>query len=66
LAEKFSGVRPDSHILFMSGYPNDVILSQDLGMEGFTYVQKPFTPTFLAKSVREALSQNALSPKKKD
>jgi two-component system, chemotaxis family, CheB/CheR fusion protein len=63
LAEKFSELRPDSQVLFMSGYAHDVILNQDLGMRGFTYVQKPFTPTFLAKSVREALGQESTNPK---
>jgi two-component system, cell cycle sensor histidine kinase and response regulator CckA len=60
LSERFTRLRPESRILFMSGYPNDVILNHGLGDESFDYVQKPFTPTFLAKAVRDALSEESV------
>ena len=57
LAQKFSQLRPESNILFMSGYTDDIIAQQGLINEGDSFVQKPFSPTQLVKAIREVLDR---------
>ena len=55
LADRLSAVRPDMQVLFASGYTADVLAQY--GVEGgMHYLQKPFTPDALARTVREILS----------
>jgi PAS domain S-box-containing protein len=46
--------RPGTRVVYMSGYPDDAVLRQDLGQVAF--VQKPFTADNLAAKVREAIA----------
>jgi DNA-binding response OmpR family regulator len=48
-------LRPDSRVLFMSGYTDDVIARHGALEPGIAFLQKPFTPHGLAEKVREVL-----------
>jgi len=55
LAEALSVERPDTRVLFMSGYTDDDILRRGLNAPGVAFLHKPFTVSELTESVRRAL-----------
>jgi two-component system cell cycle sensor histidine kinase/response regulator CckA len=55
LAERLATMRPDMKVLFMSGYTDDAVLQHGVLNSGVAYLQKPLTPTSLARKVREVL-----------
>jgi two-component system cell cycle sensor histidine kinase/response regulator CckA len=55
LHEKLLASRPGLPVLFMSGYPDDVIGSRDAPEEDTPFIQKPFSLATLARRVREVL-----------
>lgn len=55
LAEKLASRRPDIKVLYMSGYTNSDSVRQRILSAGSAFLQKPFTPTELTRSVRETL-----------
>ncbi|MEA2722451.1 MAG: two-component system, cell cycle sensor histidine kinase and response regulator CckA [Gemmatimonadales bacterium] len=55
LAERLGAGRPQTRIIFMSGYTDEAVLEGSMGKSGVTFVQKPFTPAGLAAAVRSAL-----------
>ena len=55
LAEELRARWPDIKVLFMSGYPNDVILRHGVMDGAVNYLEKPFTPSELAAKVREVM-----------
>jgi len=55
LAKQLLALRPNTKILFMSGYTDDVIVHRQVLTQGAKLVQKPFTKTTLLHKVREAL-----------
>jgi PAS domain S-box-containing protein len=59
LAEAVARARPDVRVVFMSGYPED-ILRDNPHFPNTRLVPKPFAPEDLVASVREALSEPAL------
>jgi CheY-like chemotaxis protein len=54
LATVLLGARPGTRIVYMSGYPDDAVLRDDLGRVAF--LQKPFTADGLATTLREAIA----------
>lgn len=54
LGEEVIKLRPDIGILYMSGYPENVIMRHGVS-EGVPFLQKPFSPQALALKVREIL-----------
>jgi two-component system, cell cycle sensor histidine kinase and response regulator CckA len=56
LAKRLRSLRPETKVLFMSGYTDKVIANTAAGEPGNTFLQKPFTPRTLTNKVREALS----------
>jgi DNA-binding response OmpR family regulator len=57
LAEAARRVSPDLRVLFMSGYPKDIITEEgDLGT-GIDLVPKPFSYAQLSTKVRELLDR---------
>jgi CheY-like chemotaxis protein len=48
--------RPDTRIIYMSGYTYDAITRQDMLEPGTSFVHKPFKPEALIRKIREALS----------
>jgi DNA-binding NarL/FixJ family response regulator len=47
--------RPEMKVLFMSGYTDDAIVRYGIEQTTTAFLQKPFTPTALARKVREVL-----------
>ncbi len=56
LARELASVRPDTRILFMSGYTEDAASQASLLNPGVVFLSKPFTPDALSEKVRETLS----------
>ena len=59
LAEAVHELQPSLPILYISGYPRDVILQDGRVKEGVELLSKPFTQQALATKVREILDQFA-------
>jgi PAS domain S-box-containing protein len=55
LARELASVRPDTKILFMSGYTEDAASRSSLLDPGAVFLSKPFTPDTLSEKVRETL-----------
>jgi signal transduction histidine kinase/ActR/RegA family two-component response regulator len=55
LALELWKTRPETRVLFMSGYTEDAILHQGLRKTTVGFIGKPFRPDFLASKVREML-----------
>ena len=55
LASQLREMRPGTKILYTSGYPDDTIANQGLLDPSPHFMEKPFTPSVLARKVREAL-----------
>ncbi|SPE39245.1 Multi-sensor hybrid histidine kinase (fragment) [Candidatus Sulfopaludibacter sp. SbA3] len=55
LAQRLRVIRPDTRLLFMSGYTDNVAVYRAEVDAGAAFLQKPFSPVGLAGKVREAL-----------
>jgi PAS domain S-box-containing protein len=55
LADYITNKRPDTRVLFMSGYTDDAVVGRGLVENGTPFLQKPFTPDAVARKVREIL-----------
>jgi len=55
LAERLVGVRPDTRVLYMSGYAQPVLASQGTLEPGVALLEKPFTAADLLSAVRKRL-----------
>ena len=60
LADKLQTLSPNLKVLFMSGYPEDVIGKQSTLKEGAHFLQKPFSMETLTTKVREVLDANVI------
>ena len=55
VAEKLQSLRPDTKVLYMSGYPDHPVFEQGRVSKATSFLSKPFTPNVLAKKVRDVL-----------
>ena len=55
--EEIRKIMPDIKVLFMSGYPADIIHKHDIIEKGFAYIEKPASPTKLLRKIREVLGK---------
>jgi CheY-like chemotaxis protein len=55
IAEHLALLRPGMKVLYMSGYTDDSVVRHGLLEANTAFLQKPFTPTGLARKVREVL-----------
>ncbi|MGZ3482648.1 MAG: ATP-binding protein, partial [Gemmatimonadaceae bacterium] len=55
LAERFTQIRPNTQVLFMSGYTDDAVIRHGVLRPGTAYIQKPFSAESLASKIREVL-----------
>jgi two-component system cell cycle sensor histidine kinase/response regulator CckA len=61
LATNVTARRPGIRVLFMSGYTDNVITTGGMLEKGIAFLQKPFSPTTLARKVREVLTPTPAS-----
>jgi two-component system cell cycle sensor histidine kinase/response regulator CckA len=57
LAESLAEQRPDTRVLYMSGYTDDAIVQHGVLEPGLHFLQKPFAPDMLAQRIRQVLDQ---------
>ena len=57
LAQRITAARPETKILFISGYTDDAIIHHGVIDSNEAFLQKPFSPTALARKVRVVLSR---------
>jgi two-component system, cell cycle sensor histidine kinase and response regulator CckA len=55
LAKRLSEARPETKVLYLSGYTEDAIVHQGVLESGTAFLQKPFTLQTLSRKVREVL-----------
>jgi two-component system cell cycle sensor histidine kinase/response regulator CckA len=55
LARKLFETRPDTKVLYMSGYTDDAIVHNGILDPGVAFLQKPITPAVFARKVRQVL-----------
>jgi two-component system cell cycle sensor histidine kinase/response regulator CckA len=58
LAENVSAIRPDTRVLYMSGFTDDAVVRHGVLDDGVWFIQKPFSAESLALKAREVLDQN--------
>ena len=58
IADRLLELRPETRILFMSGYTDEAIVQHGVLDEGVEFIQKPFTWVGLARKVRDVLNSN--------
>jgi PAS domain S-box-containing protein len=57
LARQLAQSRPDTRVLYVSGYTDDAVVHHGMLDPGLAFLQKPFTPDGLARKVRELLDE---------
>ena len=57
LSEEFAALRPDTRVLFMSGYTDDAIVRHGVMSAAVDYLQKPFSADSLLRKVRDVLDR---------
>src|SRR5262249_19202580 len=55
LAKRITAKSPNTRVLYMSGYTDNVIADGGMLEPGIAFLQKPFTPGALAQKIREVL-----------
>jgi PAS domain S-box-containing protein len=55
VSDQLARLRPDTKVLFTSGYTDDAVVRHGVLESGIAYLQKPFTVDGLARKVREVL-----------
>ncbi len=58
LCDKIIEIRPDIHVIFMSGYTDDAIAHSGVLDEGMHFLSKPFTKEQLLQKVREVFDRD--------
>jgi DNA-binding NtrC family response regulator len=57
LAEQINTLNPYVSVLFMSGYPANVIAHHGVLDQGTQFIQKPFSINFLSAKIRDVLGK---------
>ena len=57
LSDRLTVLRPDLKVLYVSGYPDNVLQQHGISAVDDSFLQKPFTSEILVRKVRELLDQ---------
>jgi CheY-like chemotaxis protein len=57
LANRLTRIHPETRVLFTSGYTDNAIVHHGVLDEGVSFIGKPYSPSALAKKVREVLDK---------
>ena len=55
-ADQLLQLRPNTRLLYVSGYADDVVLQNGISMQGMLYLQKPYSLKELARKVQALMS----------
>jgi two-component system cell cycle sensor histidine kinase/response regulator CckA len=58
-ADQLLQLRPNTRLLYVSGYPDDVVLQSGISMHGMLYLQKPYSLKDLAGKVQTLMALSA-------
>ncbi|MEA2433111.1 MAG: two-component system, cell cycle sensor histidine kinase and response regulator CckA [Actinomycetota bacterium] len=58
LADRAGVLRPGLRTLFMSGYPEDILVAHQISIEGDNYIQKPFSGEALVSKIGSILGES--------
>ena len=61
LARELQSIRPNTKVLFVSGYSDSDISDQGILAPDVRFLEKPFTPETLGRKVREVLDENGVA-----
>ena len=61
LAKRMKSIRPQTKVLYMSGYTDDVLAFHGIAQPEIDFIQKPFTPSDLAGKVQMVLAMDRRS-----
>jgi PAS domain S-box-containing protein len=59
LAENIATLRPETRVLYMSGFTDDAIVTHGVLADDMCFIQKPFSPEALAIKARELLDHDS-------
>jgi PAS domain S-box-containing protein len=65
VAQEVTALRPETKVLYVSGYTDDAIGRHGVLDAGVAFLQKPFTLTALARKVRQVLDSGSGTQKRK-
>ena len=57
LTEQLTRLRPETKVLYTSGYTDDAVVRHGVLEAGIPFLQKPFTPDGLARAIRDVLDR---------
>ncbi len=58
LVERLGVLRPETKVIYMTGYTDDAIIHHGVLDSGIELIQKPFKPASLLRKIREVLDDN--------
>ena len=64
VAEQVTAIRPDTAVIYMSGYTDDILDRHGVEVTKTNYLEKPFTPKVLSEVVRRCLDTQAAAATK--